>query len=116
MIRENGQIRSRLDDLNIPIYCPLSIQPFGLFYEVGIVASNRDVSFRRFVCVLSEYNIVNQRVRSLQRAANIAPGESDFLFFQQVELEDSVNRLDLRCEMPPKGAYGAITVDNVFIR
>jgi len=113
-IRDNGAVMNILDNNNIPIYCPIKKDADATRITVAIMAGNlRDIS-QKFVCVLTEYDPLNFKIRSVRRAVTIAPGYGEALFCDQVQLASWLNYVELRCELPPSGLYGVIAVDNHF--
>lgn len=114
MIRENGTINNILNDLNIPIYCPLTIEFDKPKYEVAIRALNGNSSTQRFRCVVSEYDINNFKIRSVAKSLNLQGGFADTLYFPNLRMSSVTNRLDMRCEMPPRGGYGWIAMDSYY--
>jgi hypothetical protein len=111
-IRDNGAVSSILDKNNIPIYCPIPKDALSSKISVAIMAGNLANVSRKFSCVLSEYDLFNFKVRSIRRAVTVAPGFGQPLFFDQIQLDSWLNYVELRCELPPGGSYGAIAVDN----
>jgi hypothetical protein len=110
LIRQNGAIVNILSSNNIPVFCPIIINAYDTSgYNVFIRALNPTASSRQFKCVLSQYDVDNFTKRSIQRTLTLQAGFAGGLTFYNLGVIPLGDRLDLRCEVPPGGAYGGIS-------
>lgn len=111
LIRQNGTITNILSGNNIPVFCPIITSIYATQgYDVFIRILNPSSSTRSFSCVLSQYDQFNNKTRSIKRSMNLSPLFSAGLTFYNLGVIPVNERLDLRCEVPPGGAYGALSV------
>lgn len=111
LLREYGTITNILSSNNIPVFCPIITSLYAENdYNVTVSILNPAPFTLQFSCILSQYDLLNFRTRSVKRTENVQSGYASSLNFFDLGVIPAGERLDLRCEVPPGGAYGAVLV------
>ncbi len=106
---QNGIAENISGNASFPVVCPLALDSLEADYDILIRLGNGDNMTQTFQCALEEYDLGNNKVRSIGKSMTRPPFIVDAIVWLDYRLRDTDNTLSIRCILPPKGQVGLIS-------
>jgi len=109
---QNGIAENISGSDSVPVVCPVALEASEANYSILIRLGNGSSDTQTFQCALEEYDLGNNKVRSIGRSMTRPSRIVDAIVWNDIRLIDSNNTLSIRCILPPKGQVGLLSWTN----
>jgi len=109
-----GEIRNNSPSDKIPVSCPITTLYLADAYNIGFVVYNNGNETQTVTCTLTEWDLGGAKAQVLSSSVDLDAGFLDLLAFEDVELNDDLNRVHARCVLPPSTSMGLHFSDSIF--